>query len=142
MIGYILLILITIVAWVALGMNLKNLADKRGAELLGAFELALGLVGTVLFITSSIHIATRSSDAVSFQEDRDYRQELVYSISDTMSPQTVSKIINHANYINEKIERNKMYCDSEMFGFIYNKGIAEVEPIDIPKFTYKITIEE
>jgi hypothetical protein len=93
-------------------------------------------------MVSTIEIGSKCPDAASFKNGRDYQQELIYSISDTMSPQTVSKIVAGATYINERIERNQKHCDSKMWGFMYNKGIAEVELIDIPKLKYQITIEK
>jgi hypothetical protein len=59
-----------------------------------------------------------------------------------MSPQTISNIVASATYTNERIERNQQHCNSKMWGFMYNKWVAEVEPIDIPKLKYQITIEE
>ena len=137
MIGYILLIILMAGAWTLLGFGLKR--DTDWQIIVGVI---VGMITTVLFIASTIEIGTKRSDAASFKVGRDYQQELIYSISDTMSPQTISKIVVRATYINERIERNQKHCNSKMWGFMYNKEIAEVEPIDIPRLKYQITIEE
>ena len=124
-------------AWTLLGFGAKK--DIGWAVIVGVI---FSLLSTGLLLWTSMEFGTKHSDAVSFENDRNYQQELIYSISDTMSPQTVSRIISSAAYTNERIERNQKHCNSKMWGFIYNKEIAEVEPIDIPKFTYKIVIEE
>ena len=123
-------------AWTLLGFGVKR--DTDWQVMVGVI---FGLVTTTLFMVSSIEIGTKHSDATSFKNDRDYQQELIYSISDTMSLQTINKIVAGATYINEKIERNQQHCNSETWGFMFNKEIAEVEPIDIPKLKYQITIE-
>ena len=137
MIGYILLIILMAGAWTLLGFGVKR--DTDWQVIVGVI---FGLITTVLFMVSTIELGTKHPDAVSFEKNRDYQQELIYSISDTMSPQTISKIVASATYINERIERNQKHCNSEMWGFMYSKEIAEVEPIDIPKLKYQITIEE
>ena len=137
MIGYILLIILCAGFWTLFGIGAKK--DKEWATIVGVI---FGMITTVLTIASTIAIVIRPSEAEDFRNDREYKQELVYAISDNMSPQTVSKIISSATYYNERIENNKKHCDSKMWGFMYNKEIAEAEPLVIPKIKYKITIEE
>lgn len=137
MIGYILLTILMVGAWTLFSIGFKK--DMEWAVLVG---VTFGLLTTVPFLLTSIEFGTKHSDAVSFENDRNYQQELIHSISDTMSPQTISKIVASATFINERIERNQKHCNSKMWGFIYNKEIAEVEPIDIPKLKYQIRIEE
>lgn len=137
MIGYILLAILMVGTWTLLGIGVKK--DMDWAFIVGVI---FGLLFTVPFSVVSIEFGAKRSDAVSFMSNRDYQQELIYSINDNMSPQTISRIISSATYINEKIERNKAHCNSVMWGFMYNKGIAEVEPIEIPKLKYQIVIEE
>lgn len=136
MIGYVLLIILMVGAWVLLGVGAKK--DVDWAVVIGVI---LSVLSTVVFLSTSIKFGTKLSDAVSFVNERNYQQELIYSISDTMSPQTISKIISSATHINGRIEENKAHCNSVMWGFMYNKGIAEVEPIEIPKVKFQITIE-
>ena len=123
-------------AWTLLCIGIKK--DNDCAVSIG---VVFAVLFTVPFMITSVELGIKHSDAVSFENDRNYQQELVYSISDTMSPQTISKIVDEATYINERIEKNKAYCNSVMWGFMYNKGIAEVEPIEIPKLKYQIAIE-
>ena len=137
MIGYILLAILMVGAWTLFGIGLKK--DMEGAVIVGVI---FGLLFMVPFLVSSIEFGMKHSDAVSFENDRNYRQELIYSINDNMSPQTISRIISSAACTNERIEKNKAHCNSVMWGFMYNKGIAEVEPIEIPKLKYQIVVEE
>lgn len=137
MIGYILLAILMVGAWTLLGIGVKK--DMDWALIVGVI---FGLLFTVPFLVTSIEFGVKRSDAVSFMINRHYQQELIYSINDNMSPQTISRIISSAADINERIERNKAHCNSVMWGFMYNKGIAEVEPIEIPKLKYQIVIEE
>ncbi len=137
MIGYILLFILFAGSWTLFGFGVK-----RGEDWQFGVGMFFGLITLVLFTTATMELALRHSDAVSFESDRNYQQELIYSISDTMSPQTIDKILYNAAYINERIERNRKHWNSVMWGFMYNKEIAEVEPIEIPKLKYQIVIEE
>ena len=137
MIGYILLAILMVGSWTILGIGVKK--DMDWALIVGVI---FGVLSTVVFLVTSIEFGTKHSDAVSFENDRNYQQELIYSISDTMSPQTINRIVSNAAYINERIEKNKTHCNSIMWGFMYNKEIAEVEPIEIPKLKYQIVVEE
>ena len=137
MIGYILLIILCAGSWTLFGISQRR--DIDWACIVGSI---FGVITTVLMVLSTAFVAMRPSDAEDFRNEREYKQELVYAISDNMSPQTVSKIITSAAYYNERIENNKKHCDSKMWGFMYNKEIAKVEPLVIPKIKYKITIEE
>ena len=137
MIGYVLLTILTVGTWTLFGIGLKK--DMEWAVIVGVI---FGLLFTVPFLAASIEFGVKRSDAASFMSNRDYQQELIYSINDNMSPQTISRIISSAANTNERIERNKAHCNSVMWGFMYNKGIAEVEPIEIPKLKYQIIVEE
>lgn len=137
MIGYILLAILMVGAWTLFGIGLKK--DMEGAVIVGVI---FGLLFTVPFLVTSIEFGAKRSDAASFMSNRDYQQELIYSINDNMSPQTISRIISSAANTNERIEEHKAHCNSVMWGFMYNKGIAEVEPIEIPKLKYQIIVEE
>lgn len=137
MIGYVLLAILMAGAWTLFGFGVKRDTDWQLAV-----GIIFGLISTVVFLASSIEFGMKRSDAVSFENDRDYQQELIYSINDNMSPQTISRIVSSAVYTNERIERNKAHCNSVMWGFMYNKGIAEVEPIEIPKLKYQIVVEK
>lgn len=137
MVGYILLTTLMIGAWTLFAVGVKK--NIEWAVVVGVI---FGMASTVPFLVTSIELGTKHSDAVAFQHNRDYQQELVYSISDAMSPQTVSKIITSATSTNEKIERNRKHCNSAMWGFVFSKEIAETEPIEIPNLKYKIILEE
>lgn len=137
MIGYFLLIVLTIAAWYLIFVGYKY--DKDAAVTVG---VVFSVLLTTFLIVSSIYLGTRSSEADSFRKTRDYYQELVNSVSDDMSPETIVKIISSAENVNTRIEDNKRRCKSEMWGFLYSKGIAEVEPIKIPKYKFSVEVEE
>lgn len=137
MFGYILLAILMIGGWTLVYIGLKK--DMDWAFIVGVI---FGMSSTMFFLPTSIKLGTKHSDAVSFKNKRNYQQELIYSINDNMSPQTINKIVSDAVNINERIEKNKSHCNSVMWGFMYNKGIAEVEPIEIPKLKYQIVVEE
>ena len=137
MFGYILLAILMVGGWALVYIGLKK--DMDWAFIAGVI---FGMSSTMVFLATSIKLGTKYSDAVYFENKRNYQQELVYSISDNMSLQTINKIVSDAVNINERIEKNKSHCNSVMWGFMYNKGIAEVEPIEIPKLKYQIVVEE
>ena len=137
MFGYILLAILMVGGWTLVYIGLKK--DMDWAFIVGVI---FGMSSTMVFVLTSIKLGTKYSDAVYFENKRNYQQELVYSINDNMSPQTINKIISDAVNINERIEKNKSHCNSDMWGIMYNKGIAEVEPIEIPKLKYQIVFEE
>ena len=137
MFGYILLVILMVVAWTLLGFGIKK--DINWAFIIGYIFSTLFTVG---FLITSIKLGAKYSDAVLFRDKRNYQQELVYSINGNMSPQTINKIISDAVNINERIEKNKSHCNSVMWGIMYNKGIAEIDLIEIPKLKYQIVIEE
>ena len=137
MFGYILLAILMVGGWTLVYIGLKK--DMDWAFIAGVI---FGMSSTMVFVPTSIKLGIKYSDAVSFKNKRNYQQELIYSISDNMSPQTINKIVSDAVNINERIEKNKSHCNSVMWGFMYNKGIAEVEPIEMPKLKYQIVVEE
>ena len=137
MFGYILLVILMVGAWVLLGIGIKK--DINWAFIIGYIFTTLF---TAVFLITSIKLGMKHCEAVSFEDNRNLQQELIYSINGNMSPQTINKIISDAVNINERIEKNKSHCNSVMWGIMYNKGIAEVDLIEIPKLKYQIVIEE
>lgn len=137
MIGYFLLI-----ALVILFAVLTAIYDKHGnGDMAVLCCVALAIFGA-LFAASSMYLGCKKSDAREFKTDRDYQQELVYNVYDTMSFYAIERIISTAKEMDERIEDNKEHAYSKMWGFLYNKGIAEVELIDIPEIEYKIVKKE
>jgi hypothetical protein len=137
MIGYVLLIILCAGFWTLFGIGIGK--DKGWAAIVG---IIFSMITTMLLLAASMHVICKPSDAESFRADVGYKQELLNSINGGMSVSTISKIIASAEFANSRIERNKKHCNSKMWGFLYNKGIAEVEPLVIPKIKYKITIDE
>ena len=137
MIGYILIAILMVGGWTLVYIGINK--DVDWAFIVGVI---FGILSTMFFLPTSIILGTKYCEAVSFENNRNFHQELIYSINDNMSPQTISRIISNAADVNERIEKNKSHCNSVMWGFMYNKGIAEVELIEIPKLKYQIAIEE
>lgn len=129
MIGYILLILLVITSTI---FAVKTFEGDSGL----AFGLSLccSVISIVLFIASTLFLIDRNCSANTFKERRDYCQEIISVLPEGVSIATATKIINGATQINKTIEKNKKYCHNPMWAFMYNEGIAEVEPIDIPEF--------
>ena len=137
MVGYFLLIVLTIVAWC-----LTSVGNRYNKDAVTTIGIIFSIILTIFSLVSSIYLGSRSSDADSFRKTRNYYQELVNSVSDDMSPETIVKIISSAENVNTRIENNKRHCKSKMCGFLYSKGIAEVEPIKIPKYKFSVEVEQ
>ena len=133
MIGYILLIVLMIAA-IAMIIICDRHFWNTGAGLCSILTAIL----ISLFMVSTIYIATRKSSGEDFRMERDYAQELVNNITNDMSFTTVEKLVGKAKSINARIEDNREHADSKMWGFLYNRHIAEVELIDIPVLEYKV----
>ena len=129
MIGYILLILLTITS-IIFAVKTFN----RDSEIAFTLSLFCSVISIVLFITSTISLIDRNSSVDEFKGKRDYYQEIISAIPEGVSIVTANKIVNEATKINKTIEKNKKYCHNPMWAFMYNERIAEVEPIDIPEF--------
>ena len=134
--GFILLCLLVILCWVVVGLT-----DEYDG--IWALALFFGIVFSVFFIVVCLNLGMENDSARSFQERRDYYQELVNGISPDTSFETVGTIIQRAKEMNARIETDRRLCNSKMWGFLYNDKIAEVEPINIPKLKYNdFKIEE
>ena len=138
MIGYILITVFMIVFGV-----FTYICDKRAWygdvwERLEMLSITVCIFSFAFVFFSGAYILTKNKEGEIFSEKRDYYQELVYHISDDMSFHTVERTVNEARSINARIDNNKKHVDSKMWGFLYNRRIAEVEPIDIPITEYKV----
>ena len=134
--GFILLCVLTILCWVV-----GALTDEY--DLAWCLCRPFGLLFSVLLIVVCVYLGMENDSARSFQERRDYYQELVNGISTDTSFETAGTIIQMAKEINVRIETDKRLCNSKMWGFLYNDKIAEVEPINIPRLKYNdFKIEE
>ena len=137
MFGYFLLIFLTIMAW-----SLVYGGVKYKRDVILPIGVVLSVLFTTLTVSATVTLGTKSAEADTFKENRDYYQELVNSISNDMSPTTVARIISTAENTNAKIENNRGRCGSKMWGFLANKKIAEVELIKIPKYKFLVEVEE
>ena len=135
MIGYILLIVFTAFAWMVMAAGWKQRID--GLVIAGCVS---GTICSILLLIATINLSVKAGDARIFAKDRDYYENLLNTVSGDVSPITISRIVSKAEYMNEKIERHKRYYNDAILGFIYNEGIATLEPIKIPK--YKFSVEK
>ena len=138
MIGYILIIVLMIVAGILAFISGKHAWYGNFWEFLEMFSTAVCIFSFAFVFFSGVYMLTKNSEGKDFLEKRDYYQELVYHLSDDMSFSTVERTVNEARNINARIDNNKKHADSKMWGFLCNKCIAEVEPIDIPVLEYKV----
>lgn len=137
MIGYFLLLALLVIS-----IFLTIIGDMRSNGVMAVICIMVSLLLGSLFIASTMYVSNRKSDAKKFLLRRDYYQELVNNISNDMAFYAVERTIDTAKKINERIEDNREYAYSKMWGFLSNKGIAEVELIDIPEIEYKIVKKE
>ena len=133
MIGYILLIVLMIAA-IAMTAICERHYWTTGSEVCSILAVILAF----LLVVSSIHMANRTSSGEDFRMEREYTQELVNHITNDMSFTTVEQLVGKAKRMNTRIEDNREHADSKMWGFMYNKHIAEVELIDIPVLEYRV----
>ena len=138
MIGYILITVLMIVFAVFAYICDKHAWYGNAWEVLEMLSIAVCIISFAFAFFSGVYMLTKNGDGEKFSEKRDYYQELVYHLSDGMSFSTVERTVNEAKNINARIDDNKKHADSKMWGFLYNKRIAEVEPIDIPVIEYKV----
>lgn len=128
MIGFISLIVLTILLWV--GTIVSDKHDNDASTYAHALFACFASVG-LLF--SVVGICVLPSDADDFVQSRDIRANLVESINDTMNTETVNKIISDAIYTNNRIEQHRRHVDSKFIGCYYSHKIADCELIPIPK---------
>ena len=138
MVGYILIAVLMIVFAVFACICDKYAWYGNVWEFLEMLSIVLCIISFAFVFFSGAYMLTKNGEGEEFSEKRDYYQELVYHLSDDMSFHTVERTVNEARNINARIDDNKKHADSKMWGFLYNKRIAEVESIDIPVLEYKV----
>lgn len=138
MIGYILITVLLIVFAVFAYICSKHAWYGNVWEALESLSITVCIFLFSFVFFSGVYMLTKNNDGRNFSEKRDYYQEMVYHLSDDMSFSTVERTVNEARNINARIDDNKKHVDSKMWGFLYNRRIAEVEPIDIPVIEYKV----
>ena len=133
MIGYYL----TIVLMVVLIAAIVFANARRLYGVCGGLAIFLAVLVS-FFIGSSVVIGMEKTEAENFKEERDYCQGVLYEFSENTPYDIVDRTIQKSKSINERIENEKAHAYSKMWGFLYNKYIAELEPIDIPIIEYKV----
>ena len=136
MIGYFLFI-----ALLLLGIALIIVGAKKKSGVSVSVGVSLTVMFGVLIFISTVLMCSKQNDVDILKKDRDYYQDVLYSVNDKMSPATIGRVFREVEYINKRIEKNKNKCDDKVWGFFYNKEIAVIEPIDMPKITYEINLE-
>ena len=131
MVGYILLIAITVVSWGVFIVGARN--DDGLAIGLG---LTLAIASTVMSIDSTRFILDKNDKTVEFIADRNFHQEIISGLQDGVSFETINRLVSEAENINAEIERNRKYADNFWIGIWYSKEVAELELIEIPQLTY------
>lgn len=134
MIGLILLILFTIACWVGLVIAVKQ--DNDIVECLcGVF----GGIASIGLLAAIVSICVLPSNADYAARNRDRTANLVESINDKMTTETVNDIISKAVLINSDIENHRKHVDSKFSGVFYSRKIAELELIELPELTVVVT---
>ena len=136
MIGLILLILLTIGLWTGL-----VIAVKRDNDIVEYLCGLIGGIASVGLLAAIICICVLPSNADYVARNRDRTANLVESINDKMTTETVNDIISKAVLINSDIENHKKHVDSKFSGVFYSRKIAEMEPIVLPELTVVRTTE-
>lgn len=134
MIGLILLILLVIGLWTGLVIAVKQ--DNEIVEgLCGVF----GGIASIGLLAAIVSICVLPSNADYAARNRDRTANLVESINDKMTTETVNDIISKAVLINSDIENHRKHVDSKFSGVFYSRKIAELELIELPELTVVVT---
>lgn len=136
MILFISLIVLTALLWVGTVVSDKHGND--GSAYAHAFFACCASFGLLFSI---VYICVFPAEAESFANDHEIRTNLVESINDTMSTETVNEILNDAINANNRIELHRKYVDNKFIGWYYSHKIADLELIQIPKIGI-ITVNE
>lgn len=137
MILFILLVVLTILFWVA-----TVVSDKHGNDGSAYGHAVFACFASVGLLFSVIYICAYPSDAENFAKGHEIRTNLVESINGTMSTETVNEILNDAIEANKRIELHRKYVDSKFIGWYYSHKIADLELIPIPKIGVITTTTE
>lgn len=137
MILFISLIVLTVLLWIA-----TVVSDKHGNDGSAYGHAIFACFASFGLLFSTIYICVFPSEAESFANDHEVRTNLVESINDTMSTETVNEILNDAISANKRIELHRKYVDSKFIGWYYSHKIADLELIPIPKIGIVTTATE
>ena len=132
MFGYILIISAVIAFWC-----LAIYCGEQGYGIGEGLFYFFAAIGSFALLVITIWLFTKPIDAKDLRRDRDYYQECVTNLTDSMSYSTVDRILTKAQYINDRIVNNREHIDSDFSGIFFNRGIAETELIKIPELRYK-----
>ena len=130
MIALILLIVLVIALWTGCILFHKHRNDGG--------EFVCGLLGgltSVVLLFAIVGVCALPSDANGFCERRDGCANLVESINDKMTTETINKIVTNAIYINQKILKHREHVNSDFVGVFYSRKVADQELIALPEFT-------
>lgn len=137
MIGLILLIVLAVSLIAGCVICTKN--DLEVGEYICGLFGGFACVG-LLFAIIGICILPSDSDA--FVRKRDKIENLVESINDKMTTETINSIVSDALYVNSKIEDHRKHVDSKFSGVFYSHKVAELELIELPELTVAVTNEK
>ena len=128
MIGLIALIVLTIALWCG-----TLVSDKRRKECAAFVHALFACFCSVGLFFAIVDLCVLPGDVSSFCESRSVRANLVESINDNMSTETVNQIIGNAISTNNRIEKHRRNVDNVFIGCFFSHKIAETELIPIPK---------
>ena len=137
MILFILLVVLTILFWVA-----TVVSDKHGNDASAYVHAVFACFASVGLLFSVIYVCTLPGEAESFAKGHEVRANLVESINDTMSTETVNEILNDAIEANDRIELHRRHVDGKFLSWYYSHKIADLELIPIPKIGVITTTTE
>ena len=136
MILFISLIVLTALLWVG-----TVVSDKHGKDGSAYAHAVFACFASFGLLFSIVYICAFPSEAECFAKGHEIRTNLVESINDTMSTETVNDIVGDAIRANDRIELHRKYVDNKFIGWYYSHKIADLELIPIPKIGI-ITVNE
>lgn len=137
MILFISLIVLTVLLWVA-----TVVSDKHGKDASAYAHAVFACFASVGLLFSVVHVCTLPSESESFAKGHEVCANLVESMNDSMSTETVNKIVGDAIRDNDRIELHRRHVDSKFLSWYYSHKIADLELIPIPKIGVITTTTE
>ena len=127
-----MILIILCFIFAVLAFLMANYFDKNLMETPEACSIIFGTILSIAFFVMTMLSATKNSDAKYLCAERDFYENLIESVSDGATLETVNKIVAKSNDINEQILKHRKYCDSAFIGCLYSKDIANADLIEIP----------
>lgn len=127
-----MILIILCFVFAVLAFLMANYFEKNLMETPEACSVIFGFIFVVAFLVMTMLSAAKNSDAKHLCAERDFYENLIESVSDGATFETVNKIVTRSNDINEQILKHRKYCDSAFIGCLYSKEVASADLIEIP----------